>query len=276
MPKFFHEILRRYVEVPESPERVVSLYPSITDAIVLLGAEDRLVGISSWCPVYVKGIRKPVVGSPTQANLERLKSADPDLVFTTTGIQRSVSEELAKAGFSVIPIPTPKTVYGILDNLVVIGSLLGLGDRARKLAAQISREMSQMGIEPPRGSVYVEIWPGKYSITAGALSFITDYLRLAGYQNIFAQKLEAYFTPSFEEVVEKSPDAVVLVYETKRDVDQAPPEKLFRERGWANISAVRANRVLVRLEQELPLSHSGPSFINVVKRLSRELEEIGL
>jgi ABC-type hemin transport system substrate-binding protein len=34
--------------------RIISLSPSVTETLVLLGLEDEIVGITPWCRMYLK------------------------------------------------------------------------------------------------------------------------------------------------------------------------------------------------------------------------------
>jgi len=47
--ELFSEVLGRAVEVPDRPQRIVSLAPAITEALWRLGAWDRVVGVSHFC-----------------------------------------------------------------------------------------------------------------------------------------------------------------------------------------------------------------------------------
>ncbi len=49
--------------LPDHPERIVSLSPSVTEILFELGLEDRVVGVSSWCHRPVQARSKPKVGS---------------------------------------------------------------------------------------------------------------------------------------------------------------------------------------------------------------------
>ncbi|MCI5149258.1 MAG: ABC transporter substrate-binding protein, partial [Candidatus Electrothrix sp. MAN1_4] len=65
------------------PQRIVSLGPINTENIYLLGAQDRLVGNTSYCvrPEAARG--KIKVGSVMQFSLEKNLSLRPDLILAT-------------------------------------------------------------------------------------------------------------------------------------------------------------------------------------------------
>jgi len=125
MFRVFHEILGDYADIPETPKRIVSLYPSVTESLVQIGSLEELVGVSSHCHLYVKGLKKVSVSSATEVNYKRLEEMKPDLILTTTGIQREVAKALHSKGYHVFPIPVAWSLYGIIANVLLIGALVG-------------------------------------------------------------------------------------------------------------------------------------------------------
>ena len=99
--KVFSEVLGEFVEVPEGDVRVVSLAPSVTDTIFYIGAGDVLVGVSAFCRRPREAQSLPRVGGYLNVDYEALESLKPDVIFTTTGVQRRLSYELRERGFNV-------------------------------------------------------------------------------------------------------------------------------------------------------------------------------
>ncbi len=61
--------------------RVISLAPSITENIYLIGAQDKLVGCTSFCTQAIAdGVEQ--VGSTIDINAEKILVLKPDLVLT--------------------------------------------------------------------------------------------------------------------------------------------------------------------------------------------------
>ena len=63
-----------------SPKRIVSLTPSATEMIAVLGFEDRLVGRSHWCDVPASVQNLPDLGGLADFQAERIADLKPDLV----------------------------------------------------------------------------------------------------------------------------------------------------------------------------------------------------
>ena len=71
--------LGRDVLIPSPVRRIVSLVPSITQTLYDLGCEDRVVGITGFCP---RGTRpKRVVGGTKNLRMRNLMDLKPDLVI---------------------------------------------------------------------------------------------------------------------------------------------------------------------------------------------------
>lgn len=279
MFKVFHEILGDHADIPEKPKRIVSLYPSITESLVQIGISEELVGVSSHCHLYVKGLKKMSVSSAIEVNYKRLEQIKPDLVLTTTGIQREMAKALHSKGYKVFPIPVAWSLYGIIANVLLIGALVGREEGAQELGEKLAGELEASRVQikhEQRPRVYVELWPDKYSTTMGSLSFINDLVYAAGGCNIFFEKALAYFTADSKDVAAANPNLMFFIFGTRREMREADIPSLITNRGWKGVDAVRKGKIVVSLEGDLPLTDSGPSGIKNVRLLSEKLRESGM
>ena len=64
------------------PKRIISLGPSLTKELYLLGVEDRLIGCTVYAPECAKDKEK--VGTVIDINLEKIIKLKPDLVLATS------------------------------------------------------------------------------------------------------------------------------------------------------------------------------------------------
>ncbi len=279
MFKVFHEMLGDYADIPEKPKRIASLYPSVTESLVQIGISEELVGVSSHCHLYVKGIKKMSVSSATEVNYKRLEQIKPDLVLTTTGIQREMAKALHSKGYRVFPIPVAWSLYGIIANVLLIGALVGREEEAQALGQKLASELGASRVQlkhEQRPRIYVELWPDKYSTTMGSLSFINDLVYAAGGCNIFFEKALAYFTADSQDVAAANPNLMFFIFGTRREMKETDISSLVAKRGWEGVDAVRKGRMVVTPEGDLPLTHSGPSAIKNVRLLSQKLSEFGV
>jgi ABC-type Fe3+-hydroxamate transport system substrate-binding protein len=187
--------------------------------------------------------------------------------------------ELHSKGYPVFPIPLAQNLYGILANILLIGALVGRLRRAQELAGRVATELEASRVNPKydkRPRIYIEIWPERYSITAGGLTFIDGLVYAAGARNIFSERPLTYFTPAFEDVAAANPDFMLLVFETARRMKEVNISSLVTKRGWQNIKATKQGKIAATLVKDLPLTHAGPSFVKAIRRLSEKLNEFGV
>jgi len=64
--------LNRRIEILEIPQRIVSLGPSITEELYLLGVDDKIVGTTIYCNHPPMAKKKEKVGTVIKVNLERI------------------------------------------------------------------------------------------------------------------------------------------------------------------------------------------------------------
>ncbi len=270
--RLYSEVLGKSVEVPDTPQRIVSLAPAITETLYLLGLEDRVAGVSFFCDKPPEVSRKPRVGAYLNVNYNLLEKLRPDLILVTTGAQRERIAELESKGYVVYPIPLPVTVYGILDSIVVIGIVVGEVEKARELASsELDKLASLRGVM--RGvRLYYEIDLGG-PVSVGAHSYIGDALRFMGASHAFEGRREPYvINPEPAEIQAYDPD--VVVYEQKLG-EKATPESVrrrFEARGLGSLRALREGKVVI-MEYD-SLAHYGPSFFDAARTLAERVRSI--
>ena len=260
--KLFNELINDYVEIPSEP-RIVSLAPSITDILYQIGAWKYVYGVSVYCDYPPEAKNKPKAGTYTKAIYSILYEINPNLILTTTGVQRALTYELKNKGFNVFPTQVPSSLYGIFENIIIIGVLLNMMenaynviDRCNKLLNDIKNKFS--------ATVYFEVDLGG-PVTIGSAAYITSALHHLGLKNIFMNIQKAYFEPEFDVVARANPDLIIyeLGYSGKQ-VHEGIIEML-NKRGWSNLDAVRKKKIYI-----LPpntLTHYGPLLFDNLKKV---------
>jgi len=290
-PEKLFRVLRIYnpfvgwVSIVDRPQRIVSLNPSVTETLYMLGAGDRVVGVSSWCHRPPEALSKPKVGSYTVVLEDKLAELNPELVLTTTGAQRGAVEKLVAMGYPTYPIPYPKDLYSIMSMVAEVGGLIGETDRALELCinllkkVEVLRTLSEeyIDVRGARPSVYVEIDLGGPTMPA-YFNHITHALYIAGFANIFhhiphdylyGMKVQGHETVDIVEMLSKF-DPDIIVYESKSfHPDKNEGVKVMCSRGLLGLKAVANGRVLT-----LPadtLAHYGPSFMKEIVSVARNI-----
>ncbi|HZG87945.1 cobalamin-binding protein [Paenibacillus sp.] len=226
--------------------RIVSLCPSNTELVGYLGAERMLVGVddySTW-PASIKDL--PRLGSDLHIDMDRVEALRPDLILASLsvpGMERNI-EELTKRGLPFLTL-APHSLSDIRDNLLTVGEAIGCGPRAIEVARAYDRciedyrDRSQRVAEPI--SLYWEWWP-KPVFTPGGGNWLTEISELAGARNVFADDPRPSVKTDTDDVRERNPSAIALVW-VGIQPDKVKPELVYARDGWSGIDAVKERRV---------------------------------
>ncbi len=265
--KVYCDPLGGYVELPQKPQRVVSLASGLTEALVHMGYLEAIVGISEFCPRYVPEVQAPIVGDYLRVDEQALRALEPDLILITTGVQRKLARRLYEQGFPVYALPLPNRLYGVLENVILVGALMDDLPAAHALAERWNRTFVELAASAPspRRRVYVELWFGKHVRMTGGLTFVHDLIEAAGGENIFRDVPKGYLFLDPDEVVRRRPEVFVCFSEPEHPVQGGD---LARERGW-DYPVIQAD-----VDPEHNLIHDGPSMMRAVRWLHQALQSV--
>lgn len=269
-----------YVEIPEKPERIISFSESITETIFMLGAGDRIVGVDSWSQRPREAIKKRKVGDYVHIKLDVIDELKPDLILTATGVQRPIIEQLKNRGYPVYPVSVPISIYEIINNVLIIGGLIGEHEQALKLTDQLLNRIENLKRRALKNPLkaYIEIDLGGPTIPA-YFSHITSALRLLNIINVYSYEKQSYLygmqIPGFtvfdlSDVIKKDPD--LIIYESKNKFPTRDEiTEIIKKRNWENIKAVKENKIVIIPNDTL--AHYGPSFFDELEKLILELKQ---
>jgi ABC-type Fe3+-hydroxamate transport system substrate-binding protein len=246
------------------PRRVVSLVSSATETLFALGCGERVVGVTPYCARYVPGLSAPVVADYVSADAETVRAAAPELVVATDGVQLPLARRLAAAGLPVVLLPVPQSRFGILENTVALGALVGCVPQARALCDELEGACAELVRTAParRPRAYAELWFGRHVRRPGGRAFVHDLLWLAGLDPIHGDRRDAYAPPDLDEVARLAPEWVVVFSEPEYPVTA---RALVAERGWDRAFAPRTADAST--ERGRNLIHDGPSFVDTARWL---------
>lgn len=265
--KVFNELLNRELQLPEVPQRIVSLTPFATEALAAWGCWERVVGISAYCRPFLDDWDRPVVGSYLEANRKRLRELQPDLILTSSGIQRPLALSLQDEGWPVYAFPLPHSLWGILENLDTLAFLVGAVREGRAFQREWFAGWQELRAAAPatRPRAYVELWLGPDMRTIGGWTYVHSLFDWAGAETVFGEEPQGYFAPDLEEVWSRRPDLFFFHTEPYYPVDVPA---LLQKRGWE----VPAERVITTsVQRGRNLIHDGPSLLESARWLQAQL-----
>jgi iron complex transport system substrate-binding protein len=215
------------------PRRIVTLLPSLTEAIWVLGGGSRLVGVdrhSNW-PAELAGL--PRVGSMDDAHVEAIVALAPDLVLASASA-RSL-DRLEALGLRVARLKS-ETHADVRHTLQRLATLLGAPAEGQRAWLRLEREMDDAARRVPAGlrgaRVYFEIGGGPYA--AGTASFIGETLARLGLANIVPPERGPFPKLNPEYVVRARPDILMGLRRDLQGMGARP--------GWGALAAVRDDR----------------------------------
>lgn len=253
----------------EAPPRLVSLSPGLTEIVYAIGAADRLVGVSRQCDYPLAAKLKPKSGDFNRPDPALILGVAADLVLLSEQVREADLAPLRDAGVEVRVLPAGSVVE-VLQSIRVVGELTGAVDAAHALADGLSAEVTRIGAEiagrtgRDRPRVYLEVDGPQRLYTVGRDSFMSDLIRLAGGDNVFADRPAPYLAVSAAEVAKANPQVVLIDHPFQYKVGAA---KRF---GWEAIDAVREGRVYDATDFDMiVINRPGPRLVEALNELAR-------
>lgn len=252
--------------VLEKPvERVVSLAPSNTEIVFALKAQDKLVGVTTYCDYPEEAKSKEKVGDFANPNVEKIISLKPEVVLATGGIQKGVVERLEKAGIKVFVVD-PKNFEQLFVDIEKVGEILGLKKKAEELTQSMRKkvkEIEERTKDLPKPKVFFEIY-SQPLMTAGEKTFIDDMIRISGGTNIGASAGEGFPQFSEEQLLKENPDVYIAVKGSMNN-----PADIKKRAGYKALKAVKEGRVYV-VDDNL-VTRPGPRLVEGLMEVAKAI-----
>ena len=249
-----------------APRRVICLGQEAAETLVLLGLEDRIVGVSRhvdrpgggyWRDREAAG-KVARLGGFGKADAAALAALEPDLVLLYSDVQADLAGELARLGSS-LRLFNHTTLAGTLAMVRELGRTMGVPDRGEALARRLEARLELArahSAAPPAPRVWFEEWD--QPLVAG-VPWIAELIELAGGTPVpsaaYAGSGAKQRVVDPQDVLAAAPD-VILASWCGKPFDQAALEA---RPGWSELPAVRSGHVH-GLPGE-PLLAPGPSLI---------------
>ena len=221
------------VSLPQPPQRIVSLLPSLTESVCALGACERLVGVDNYSnsPAAVRAL--PQMGGGIEPNVEAIVALRPDAVLLAKSSR--VTQRLEALGLKVLVLE-PKSHADVQRVLGKLDQVLGTHEAPRVwrvIDASVSAAAQSVPASARGKRVYFEVNSTPYA--AGESSFIGETLTRLGMKNIVPAKLGPFPKLNPEYVVRANPDLIMVSVRSAQGLEQRP--------GWGGIRAVREGRI---------------------------------
>lgn len=254
------------VKFAQSPQRIVSLLPSLTESVCELGQCQRLVGVDRYSNWPEAVTRLPQVGGGLDPNIEAVVALKPDVVLMATSSR--ASQRLEALGVKVVALE-PKSHADVQRVLIKVGQVLDIPEEIgakriwRFIDAGVSAAAQSLPAKAKGTRVYFEV--NRAPFAAGETSFIGETLTRLGAKNIIPAALGPFPKINPEFVVRANPDVIMVGLRNSAGMELRP--------GWAGMRALREKRLCVfSLEDSDVLVRPGPRMAEAARIMAKCLQ----
>ena len=255
------------------PERAVSLTQHTTEIMLALGLQDKMVGTAylddAILPQYEAAYNKIPVLSDTYPSREVLLGAAPDFVISgfASAFERPENagpreDLLALDIHSYLSTGAcrervgPLTMDDIYIDFLNLGKIFDVEERAEEVVASMKREVeaveAKVGALEQKVKVFLYDSGEDKAFTAACCGSANLVVEAAGGINLFNDLEGNYKNASWEAVVERDPEVIVLIeagWSTSAEKEQI----LLTNKALADITAVKNKRFVI-----VPFSSTSP------------------
>jgi iron complex transport system substrate-binding protein len=278
----------RDVTFDAPPARAISNDVNLTEMMLALKLQDRMVGytgISGW-KTLDEGLREGVKElpelSPKYPTKEVLLNADADFYFAGWNYGMKVGGEVTPETLEPFKIKVYEltescihimaknkpTMDDMFIDLLNLGKIFDVEARAEALVAGYRKQLDDIttrigGIEKPV-RVFVYDSGTEKPFTSGRFGIPTAMIEAAGGVNIMEDIEKSWTEVSWEPVIERNPEVVVIV--NYGDVTAEQKIAFMKENpAFKNLAAVKQDRFVVL---EYVEATPGPRNVQAIERLA--------
>lgn len=277
-----------------APKRAFTMNQAATEIMLALGLHDRMVGTAflddAILPELADAYRTIQVRTTAYPSREELLEARPDFVYAAypsafsndvPGMRELLQSEtgryLSPSGCARRTRSSSESTETVFGEIRDIARIFGVLPRAEQLISAYRSELeatrNQIGTVTTPARVF---WwdSGLPPSVAGCCGIPNEILRLAGAQNIFQDVRGTWGTVSWDDVIARNPEVIVLVDAAWAPADQKR-QWLLNNAAFAGIDAVKHQRfVTVSFSDATP----GVRNVGTVRKVARALypEKFGI
>ncbi|HBZ69825.1 MAG TPA: ABC transporter substrate-binding protein [Deltaproteobacteria bacterium] len=193
--------------------RIVSLVPSLTEALFVLGLGERVVGVTDWCVHPADAVAAlPKLGGTKNPDLSAIVALRPDLVIANQEENRRRDVERVRAAGISVWVTYPRTVR---DGAALLREIARLGATAEAIREVVEPVEAALRVAlarrpGPAQRVFCPVWRDPW-MSVGPDTYAHDLLLLCGGENVFGARSDRrYPRVELSDVEQAAPDVVLL------------------------------------------------------------------
>ena len=257
-----------------SPQRVISLAPSITETLFALDAGDKVVAVTDYCQYPIQVKKLPKVGGYLDPNLEQIVRLKADMVILLER-QQSLNTQLQQLGIQTLSIDN-SSLAGIRNSIIDIGSAVDKVSLAKSLVSEFDRRLEaikQKIQDQPEPTVLLAIAHSSHThfldkvYIAGQQDFYNDLLFFVGATNVYQGPNIKVPAVSTEGLLRLNPQIIVDIFPGE---EVYSPDLTKLEQQWQRLDKIDAirNKRLHIIQADYAVI-PGPRIIQLAEDLAR-------
>ena len=253
-------VYRKEIIVTKSPEKAVTLAQFMTETLLALGLEDKMTGTAllneEILPEYKKAYEKIPeleMGEGHSISKESFVATEADFV---SGWEQSITEEATGSleeleARGIVPfvssgLAPDATIESVYNDFILLGKIFEVSERAEKVVAKMKDEVKNIADKTkdikdrPRVLIYDS---GEGEAFVGGSGLPNNLIELAGGENIYKDLGQDYATVSFEDIVQKNPEIIVVTEYYSGITGDEKIKFLKNNPALKDVDAVKNNRI---------------------------------
>ncbi|NEW05921.1 ABC transporter substrate-binding protein [Paenibacillus sp. SYP-B3998] len=248
----------------ETPKRVVTLNQHATEVMLALGLEKFMVGTAylddKILPEYQKQYEQIPVLSKKYPSQEVLISASPDFAYAgwkSAFTEKSLGsrEDLEKLGIKTYvqesSNKTAPTLDEVYQDILNIGRIFNVEVKANEIISSIKKQLDEIKNQIGSVTTPVKVFvydSGEDKAFTAANTYLTNLINLVGGKNVFDDIQKGWTEVSWEEVVNRNPELIVIVDYGDKTAEQKI-DLLLKKTELVDVPAIKNKKFVI-----LPLS----------------------
>lgn len=221
--------------------RIACLSTEAVEVLYLLGAQDRIAGISGFTVHPPQARReKPKISGFSSSRIDRILAVQPDLAIGFSDLQAGICRDLAAEGVEVL-LFNQRDVDGILRMVKTLSRLVERAQEGDALVARMRAEIDAVRRQSARWKVRPKVWFEEWNepLISG-IGWVSELVAVAGGEDVFPELAQCAgakerIVADPLEVVQRAPDIILGSWCGKK----FRPESVCARPGWEAVPAVK-------------------------------------
>ncbi len=192
-----------------SPKRIISLVPSITQSLYYFGLNENIKGITDYCPKDVTEEYIEKVGGVKNPDINKILSLNPDIIFVNIEENRKKDAIILSEKTKVF-VTNIKNINNVKTFLNNIGIIFNKKELSKIITQKINKAEKKVSRKTKSFNFLYLVWKDPYMV-AGNDTYISNLIELVGGNNIFTKKDNLdYYEIKIDEILQKKTDIIFL------------------------------------------------------------------